>query len=187
MGNPLLSKEEVLDRLVQAFRRHGKEGTSISMLESATGLKRNSLYHLFPGGKDEMAAAVIEHATALMLQYVLEPLRLPGDPHQKLKAMCDALDGFYNSGREPCLVGVFSLGQPGDAIQAQIEHVVTLWIDALSKAIEREGISRKEARIRAQDAVINIQGALVVSRALGNGEPFKRLMRKMPDTLLDPE
>ena len=157
------------------------------MLESATGLKRNSLYHLFPGGKDEMASAVIGHATALMLQYVLEPLKLPGDPHQKLTAMCKALDEFYNSGREPCLVGVFSLGQPDDDIQIQVEKVVSLWIDELAKAIEREGISRKEARIRAQDAVMNIQGALVVSRALGNGETFKRLMRKLPDMLLSPE
>lgn len=177
----------MLDRLVQAFRRHGKEGTSISMLESATGLKRNSLYHLFPGGKDEMAAAVLEHATALMEEYVLEPLNAKGDSLEKLTAMCNALDQFYSSGREPCLVGVFSLGQPGDAIQTQIEHVVSIWIDALAKAVEREGFSKKEARIRAQDAVMNIQGALVVSRALGDGETFSRLMKKLPENLLRPE
>ena len=187
MGNPILSKQEVLDRLVQAFRRHGKEGTSISMLENATGLKRNSLYHLFPGGKDEMAAAVLEHATDLLEQYVLAPLSEPGDPHEKLTAMCSALDQFYSCGREPCLVGVFSLGLPGDIIQKQIEQAVTLWIDAIAQAIEREGFSQPEAHVRAQDAVMNIQGALVVARALGDPEPFSRLMKKLPDTLLKPE
>ncbi len=183
MAHPLLPKEEVLNRLTAAFRRHGKEGATITTLEAATGLKRNSLYHLFPGGKDEMATAVFDHAAGIMQNHVLGPLRGAGDPKLRLAAMCEALDQFYSRGKEPCLVGVLTLGEPGEVIQQQIKLGVKAWIDTLCEVIREAGIPAEAAEERARDAVIAIQGALVVSRALGSEEPFKQLMTRLPDAL----
>lgn len=184
MGHPLLPKEQVLDLLTTAFRRHGKEGTTITILESATGLKRNSLYHLFPGGKDEMAAAVLEHAAAIMYERALKPLEGSGNPKKKLVAMCDALDDFYASGRESCLVGALSFGYPDDFIQQRITQAVKTWIGMLASVIRESGVAPEKARTRAEAGVIAIQGALVVSKALGSERPFKRLMKQLPEDLL---
>ena len=52
-----LSKDEVIQRIVAAFREHGYEGASLSILSQATGLGRSSLYHYFPNGKTDMAQA----------------------------------------------------------------------------------------------------------------------------------
>ncbi|MCM0044177.1 MAG: TetR/AcrR family transcriptional regulator [Burkholderiaceae bacterium] len=183
MAHPLLPKEEVLNRLTTAFRRHGKEGATITVLEGATGLKRNSLYHLFPGGKDEMASAVFEHAAGIMQNHVLSPLRGAGDPKSRLTGMCEALDEFYGSGHESCLIGALSLGDPGEEIRQQIKLGVIAWIDMLAGVIREAGMSAEVAKERARDTVIAIQGALVVSRALGSEEPFKQLMIRLPDAL----
>jgi AcrR family transcriptional regulator len=184
MGHSLIPKEQVLDLLTSAFRRHGKDGASISILETATGLRRNSLYHLFPGGKDEMTSAVLAHAATILYERALKPLQEDGSPNDKLTAMCKALDDFYGSGREPCLVGVLSLGTPDDAIQQQISQAVTGWIALLASVIQQAGIPSDQAVERAEEAVIAIQGALVVSKALGSEHVFKRLMKKLPDDLL---
>ncbi len=53
-----VTEEELLDRLTSVFRTHGFEGASLSLISKATGLQRASLYHRFPGGKEEMAKAV---------------------------------------------------------------------------------------------------------------------------------
>ncbi len=172
--------------LTIAFRRHGKDGATIAVLETATGLRRNSLYHLFPGGKGEMVAAVLDHAAALMYERALKPLQESGSPKYRLTAMCRALDDFYCSGREPCLVGVLSLGVPEDLVQQQITRAVTGWIEMLASVIEEAGIPSRRARERAEEAVIAIQGALVVSKALGSEHAFKRLMKRLPDDLLQP-
>ncbi len=183
MAHPLLPKEEVLNRLTTAFRLHGKEGATITILEAATGLKRNSLYHLFPGGKDEMATAVFDHASGIMQKQVFSPLQATGDPKSRLAEMCEALDQFYGCGRESCLVGALSLGDPGEVIQRQIKLGVTAWIDILAKVIRQAGIPAGIAKERARDAVIAIQGALVVSRALGSEDPFKQLLARLPETM----
>lgn len=184
MGHPLIPKEQVLDRLTGAFRRYGKDGATISILEAATGLRRNSLYHLFPGGKDEMAAAVLDHTAALMYDRALKPLQQSGSPKERLSAMCIALDEFYSGGREPCLVGILSLGTPDALIQKQIGHAVRGWIAMLASVIREAGLSPQRANERAEAAVIAIQGALVVSKALGSEHPFTRLMKRLPDDLL---
>ena len=55
MPAPLLSKEEVLARLMATFRSDGYDGASLAELSQRTGLGKSSLYHYFPGGKAEMA------------------------------------------------------------------------------------------------------------------------------------
>lgn len=50
---------EVLDQAVEVFWSRGYEGTSISDLEAATGLGRQSLYNAF-GGKKELFARAVE-------------------------------------------------------------------------------------------------------------------------------
>ena len=50
---------DVLPALGEVFREHGFEGASLSVIGKRTGLGKGSLYHFFPGGKEEMAAAVL--------------------------------------------------------------------------------------------------------------------------------
>ena len=58
--HPKVSEEEVVQKLFQVFRLKGFDGASLSDLAEATGLKKASLYHRYPGGKQEMAAAVMD-------------------------------------------------------------------------------------------------------------------------------
>ncbi len=98
--------------------------------------------------------------------------------------MCMALDDFYCSGREPCLVGVLSVGSPDDIIQQKIAQAVKGWIGLLTSVIQEAGNPAGRANELAEEAVIAIQGALVVAKALGNQHAFKRLMKRLPDDLL---
>ena len=45
--------------VAEVFRAHGYEGATLSVITEATGLGKGSLYHFFPGGKEELAAAVL--------------------------------------------------------------------------------------------------------------------------------
>jgi len=49
-----------------------------------------------------------------------------------------------------------------------------------------EGVDPAAARARAEKAVIQIQGAIVLSAALNDPKPFKRVLADLPDDLLAP-
>lgn len=55
------SKPEVLDRLTDAFSTHGYAGTSLALLQDATGLGKQSLYNTF-GDKQSMYLQAIDCA-----------------------------------------------------------------------------------------------------------------------------
>lgn len=55
------SEPEVLDRLTDAFSTHGYAGTSLAVLQEATGLGKQSLYNVF-GDKQSMYLQAIDCA-----------------------------------------------------------------------------------------------------------------------------
>src|SRR3546814_12698907 len=78
MPAALITREEAHARLGTLFRPHGYEGTSLSVITAATGLGKGSLYNYFPGGKDEMAAAVLAHVDDWFEREIYAPLRAAG-------------------------------------------------------------------------------------------------------------
>ena len=56
-------------------------------------------------------------------------------------------------------------------------------IEAIAKILCEAGLLETEARERAEDAVINIQGALVVSQGLNDISPFTRTINQLPQKL----
>ena len=72
--HPSVSRTEVLRRMRDTFRTHGYDGATLSALTDSTGLARAALYHHFPQGKQQMAAAVLEDLRSWSLEHLLGAL-----------------------------------------------------------------------------------------------------------------
>ena len=94
-------------------------------------------------------------------------------------------DAYFRSGRRVCLVGVFALGEVRDRFGEQVASYFTRWRDALAAALARAGLPAAEADDRAEEAVLAIQGALVLARALNDPAVFGRALERLGRRLLD--
>jgi AcrR family transcriptional regulator len=180
----VISRNEVVDRLTRTFRKHGYDGASLARLSADTGLGRSSLYHHFPGGKADMARAVMEQAERWLEECVLDVLRGAGTPRQRLDAMLAALNKFYAAGRSSCLLGVMTVGDGKDEVSEHVRSSLRRWIEALRELLAEGGLPAAAAEIAAEDAVMRIQGAIVLARGLDDPAPFVRLMERLPGELL---
>src|SRR5262245_3117472 len=99
-----MSKADMLDRLMELFRRKGFDGASVTDISESTGLGKSSLYHHFPNGKEEMALQVLRRLEEELERTLFEPMRSDGTPRQKLDRMLDGLDRFYESGKKARLL-----------------------------------------------------------------------------------
>ena len=61
---PDRSRAALIDTAATLFRRQGYAATGLNQILDDAGVKAGSLYHHFPGGKQELAAAVVESAGA---------------------------------------------------------------------------------------------------------------------------
>ncbi len=181
---PTTSKDEIIDRLFELFRQGGFEGVSLADIGRATGLNKSSLYHYFPGGKTDMAAAVIERARAWAGAAVVEPLGRPGPREARIDAMLEAVEALYQGGRRPCLIASMLIGPPDTGLAAAVGAIVRDWLAALTRALVETGAEPVAAGRAATDALARLQGALVLARALGDRQPFEAALAAVRRDLL---
>jgi AcrR family transcriptional regulator len=186
MPPALLSREEVVERLMLVVRRCGYDGASLAELSKATGLGKSSLYHYFPDGKDDMVRAVLEHLAGVLRERVFTPLRASGPARRRVEQMVQTLDDFYRGGRESCVLGNLVLGTSRTRFRRRLQAIFDEWIEALAAALIDAGLSRAVARARAEDAVIRVEGALVLAGAMDDVSMFGRALKQMPSDLLAP-
>jgi AcrR family transcriptional regulator len=186
MAKPVAERAELLPLLGEVFRAHGYEGATLALITQATGLGKGSLYHFFPGGKQQMAAEVLDEIDRWFEANIFAPLRQTVDPGRAVAAMIKAVDDYFHSGHRVCLVGVIALGASRDTFAGQVHDYFARWHDALAMLLMRSGVSAAEARRRAEDALLTIQGALVLARARDDAKIFGRAMAQLQVRLLAP-
>ncbi|MFC5473876.1 TetR/AcrR family transcriptional regulator [Paraherbaspirillum soli] len=179
-----LTRDEVVERILAAFRQYGYEGSSLSRLSEATGLGRSSLYHYFPNGKEDMANAALASVGAWFTQHVQATLGGSEPPRVRLQRFAARLTEYYMDGFVPCLMDVFTFGEAGTLFQQHLGGRMRTLIAVLSSVAEEAGVDKAEADRRAESAVVTIQGSLIVSRALGSNAPFLRMIENFPTQLI---
>ncbi len=175
---------ELLPLLAEVFRAPGYEGATLALIIDATGLGKGSLYNCFPGGKEEMAREVLAHIDSWFAAEIFVPLRDCADPAAGIHAMFAAVDSYFRSGQRVCLVGVVALGAARDLFADAVRDYFAAWIDALAAALRRRGDGKVLARRKAEATVLEIQGALVLTRALGDPGVFARTLEMAKARLL---
>ena len=164
--------------LAEIFRELGYEGATLSRITERTGIGKGSLYHFFPGGKEEMAAAVLSEVDSWFEDFIYEPLRRD-EPSVAIEAMWRGVDDYFRSGGRICLIGAFALDGTRERFSEEINGYFRRWVDALVSALVRNGIEQGVAQQEAEAAVLGIQGALVLSRALDDHDVFRRAIAGM--------
>lgn len=166
--------------LMSVFRTKGYEGTSLNDLAVATGLQKASLYHRFPGGKKEIAEAVLVYARGWIENNVRQVLEDSNEmPAIRLARALDNIRELYGNGKETCILRALSMDQGlslfGDGVQQNMEE----WISGFYRLGIDLGLEHEDAREKAEDTLIMVQGSLVVGKGVGNDSVFDRAIRHL--------
>ena len=178
------TRDDILAALAEVFRAHGYEGATLSLITEATGLGKGSLYNLFPGGKEQMANEVLAAIDLWFNEKIYTPLRTAADPAKGIADMYAATSDYFHSGQRVCLVGVVALGASRDLFGEKVKVYFAGWVDALAAALRRLGDGNAEARRKSEQAVLEIQGALVLARAFDDPKVFLRALKESERRLL---
>lgn len=164
---------EMLEGLMSVFRSKGYEGASMAELSSATGLKKASLYHRYPGGKKDMTSAVLMYLEENVNKNVYQVLNdSEKDLNLRLDETIQNIKMLYGDGLEVCLHRSLSLDSGIELFGDQIKRGINLIIDSFMQYGLTIGMSKADATLNATQTFIDIQGSLVLSKALQITNPF---------------
>lgn len=177
MAHQTIDDHSLVESLFEVFRVRGYESASISQLSEATGLKKSSLYHRFPAGKEDMAKAVVVYVSSQLHSQVIEPLLdNKKTPEKRFSDMIAVIAQFYADGAKNCLLNVLSIGGGKSEINALLNKDYEAWRTALVNLAKEAGMNAKKAEKRAEHFLIVVQGALVVQRLTCNALTFRNSM-----------
>lgn len=184
MAKIVQERADAVAALAEVFRAHGFEGASLSIITRETGLGKGSLYHFFPGGKQEMGEAVLSAIHAWFEREIFVPLRDDPNPKAALSAMVAGCARYFQGGGRICLVGLLALGRERDVFSQRIAGYFTEWQRVLVGALIRAGVPSGQAEQRALTVLIAIQGGLVMARAQDDVEIFRHSLDQVRQTLM---
>lgn len=182
------TRETVVADLVDLFFQHGFDGTTLSLISERTGLHRASLYHHFPGGKEEMARAVIERSDRWGKEFVVGVINDSSKtPPERLRQIMRNTDSIHHHPSQLTPANAFVVGDAAAVFGPHIQqwhYQGLVWM--MTELLLACGIAEAVARRRAWEYRIIWEGGLVCTRVMGDMSLFRSLMQKMPDYLLSP-
>ena len=183
MAKQTPAKQSYVPPLLDLFRQYGYDGVSLSKISEATGLGKASLYHHFPGGKDDMVATVLNTLDRWLQETAVDALDREGDALTRLGRMGDRIRDAYSHGEKPCMLASLMLGSAKDNFQPQVKAMLERWMGAIAAVLIQGGMDKALAQERSEEALIAIQGALIMARAMGDAAIFERTMERLPEQI----
>ncbi len=179
MAHRKVKDEELFNRLLDIFRRVGYDGASLSMLSESTGLKKASLYHRFPGGKEEIAEKVLENVNFWIQENLVAVLTSEHPPRERLNTALDNINRLYNGGKDACILRALSQGSGLDLFRPKIKENFDDWINGFKVCVEDFGVNPSDSMEIAENILISIQGSLILSVSLKKPKIFKRTLDRI--------
>jgi TetR/AcrR family transcriptional regulator, lmrAB and yxaGH operons repressor len=153
------------------FRRQGYSATSVHQILESAQVKSGSLYHHFPEGKQELAAAVVDLVSA--------------DIERQLRGFLEsdlALTDVVNAWVDLMIAGLKSDGRDGSPIEPIATESVNAsprlrcasvrafdgWRLAVADRLRADSWPEQEAEQMALAVVALLEGALLLSRLAGD-------------------
>jgi len=175
------------DRIITAsnelFRGSGYHGTSLSSISSAAGAPVGSIYHFFPGGKDELTVAVIA-STGAAYRDLFD--MIAGAADGPAAAFVDFFEGAAavleeNGYLDPCPIGTIAreTANTNESIRVASKSAFASWVTAATDYLIAGGVEAQQARDLALVFVAAIEGGFVLSRTLRDGEPLRAAGRTL--------
>jgi TetR/AcrR family transcriptional repressor of lmrAB and yxaGH operons len=173
MPRPDRSRVALVDTAALLFRRQGYAATGVNQILEIAGVKAGSLYHHFPSGKQELAAAVVD-GVGSAIERRLRELLDSGSP------VADIVDGWIDlmaaglagDQRDGCPIEPIATESVNASEQVREASARAFggWCLAVADRLRADGWPDADADQTALAVVALIEGALILSRIAGDAD-----------------
>jgi AcrR family transcriptional regulator len=172
---PSDTRDRILYATADLFRRQGYAGTGMKQIAAESGAPFGSLYHFFPGGKEDLGAEVIRTSGrfyaqifALLAQENPDVLAAIGD---FFAAAAGVLQESDYADACPIAIVALEVASTNEQLRKATAEVFTEWIEGVTDYLASARIPRERARELAFTMLSLLEGAFIFSRATRSTEP----------------
>jgi AcrR family transcriptional regulator len=171
------TKERILDVTAELFRRYGYTGTGLKQIVASANAPFGSVYHFFPGGKEQLGDEVIRRSGQMYFELfeaifdaAPDAVTGVGDFFAGAAAVLRATDYA-----DACPIATVALevASTSEPLRQATADVFESWIAGAAARLAGAGIEADQARKLAVFLIASLEGAFVLSRAMRSTEPVE--------------
>lgn len=170
------SKNSILKAAARLFRRNGYAATGLNEITAASGAPKGSLYHYFPGGKDDLGASTVQMAGDMVFNTLKELAETTASPQEFAEEYCDRLAHWISLSkfRDGCPISTILLEKSGtsEAIRNAGQNSFSNWKSVFEGVLLRDGMDQSQAREKGTLLVSAVQGAILLCRVEQSSLPL---------------
>jgi AcrR family transcriptional regulator len=171
------TRDRIVQRSAELFRHQGFASTGVKQIVVEASAPFGSLYHFFPGGKEQLAEEVIRWSGAIYGQ-LIDAFFVPGaDPvsatREFFSAAAQTLRATDYADACPIATVALEVSSTSEPMRKACAEVFDSWIDAATELLVESGLPRRRSRALAISMLSSLEGAFVLARALRSTEPIE--------------
>lgn len=158
-------RQRMVVGMISLLSRSGYAASSLAEVLSVAEAPRGSIYHYFPGGKDELVTAAIDRTLDAALQ-TLERLR-GLDLHEMLARFAASWRGILERSdcAGACAIMAVSVGADKPALQGLAADAFARWGERLADVLCTAGIDEDRSLQLGHFLLSSYEGAVLLGRA----------------------
>jgi AcrR family transcriptional regulator len=171
------TKERILDITAELFRRYGYTGTGMKQIVADAHAPFGSLYHFFPGGKEELGVEVIRRSGGMYSELFEAIMDAAPD---LISGVSDFFAGAAEVLRQtdyadacPIATVALEVASTSEPLRQATADVFESWTVAVSAHLCEGGVTPAEARDLAVLMISMLEGAFILSRATRTTEALE--------------
>jgi AcrR family transcriptional regulator len=170
------TRQRIVEAGADLLRVKGYTGTGVKEIVAAAEAPFGSLYHHFPGGKEQLGEEVIRWSGAMYGQ--LGPLIFDAAPDVVTGVrmfFAGAAEHLEETGwTDACPIATVALevASTSEPLRLATADVFTSWVDGLAPRFASAGVPGPRARELAIAMICGLEGAFVLARAWRSTEPL---------------
>lgn len=162
------------------FRQQGYSASSISDILSAADAAKGSLYHHFPGGKQDLAIAAARHSSQCVLELMTECFErarirngcfYDGIQYliEEIALLFEAMESHELSPVSATLLN----GASNETFRKEADSLFAEWKEAFITEGKRFGMAVDIVGYLGNKLLLLMEGAWVIARAVGHAGPIR--------------
>lgn len=170
------TRDRIVISAAQLLQRQGYVGTGIKQIASEAQATLGSVYHFFPGGKEAVAVAAIQHGDqefAALLRAALESAQSPAEAVEACATrLAEALrHSGWTDGCPVTAAALETLGTDSE-IQRVCASALSSWEQLVYDKLIASDFSAEDARDLATTIISTLEGAEVTAQVNRVEEPL---------------
>ena len=169
------TRDRIVDATAECFRRQGYMATGLKQIASEADAAFGSLYHFFPGGKEELGAEVIRWSGRMYMQLFIDIALEESDVVTAVgRFFTDAAKDLEETDyADACPIATVALevASTSEVLREACAEVFESWLSSATEYFAGAGIDRDEAHRLALSMLSLLEGAFIFSRAMRTTEP----------------